>query len=79
MDEVFCAIIADEVLYFKVDAQSLPEFEGAGCAPFKPFADRPLVLQYYAAPAEVFEDGAAFVRWTRLALAAALRSKPRKK
>jgi DNA transformation protein len=74
VDDLFCAIVMDDVLYFKVDAHTRGRFEAAGCAPFKPFADRALMLQYCEAPAEIFEDPAAFRQWAMLARDAALRS-----
>jgi DNA transformation protein len=74
VNDLFCAIVMDDVLYFKVDAHTRGRFEAAGCAPFKPFADRALMLQYCEAPVEVFEDLAAFRLWATLGLEAALRS-----
>ncbi len=48
---VFFALIASDMLYFKVDDSNRPDYEAAGMGPFKPFADRPAyTMQYYEVP-----------------------------
>ncbi len=73
VDGWFCAIVHRGALYFKADQTSRPDFEAMGLQPFKPFADQPMVMSYYDAPAEVFEDQAEMLAWGRKALEAALR------
>ncbi len=75
VDGRFCAIVHRDALYFKADDLSRPEFESKGLQPFKPFANQAMVLSYYDAPAEVFEDDAAMIAWGRRALEAALRNR----
>jgi DNA transformation protein len=74
IDDVFCAIIAYDTLYFKVDDGNRADYEAMGCRPFKPFDDKDMVMSYYEAPAEVVDDRRAIVDWARKALEAAQRS-----
>ena len=71
VDDVFCAIVADDTLYFKVDDSNRADYEALGSGPFKPFADKPMVMSYYEVPAEVMDDRSAIAAWGRKALAAA--------
>lgn len=75
-DGLFFALIADNVLYFKVDDTNRSDFEGAGMAPFEPFGDGK-VMQYYQVPAEVIEDLAVLQPWMEKAVAIARRKKKR--
>lgn len=81
IDGLFCALIADDTLYFKVDDSNRPDFEAAGMRPFKPFPDKPEVMQYYEVPSEVLEDRDDLAPWAQKALAVAQRAamKPKKK
>lgn len=78
-DDVFFAIIADDVLYFKVDDRSWEDFEAAGRKPFKPFRDRPSAMAYYELPEDVLEDPEQLLVWSRNAIEAARRSKQKMK
>ena len=74
VDGVFCAIIAGDTLYFKVDDGNRADFERMGCGPFKPFEDKRMVMSYYEVPAEVIDDYRAIADWGRKAIEAARRS-----
>ena len=63
LDDTFFAILANDVLYLKVDDANRGEFEAAGAAPFKPFADKPHTMSYYEAPAEVMEESGDLCAW----------------
>jgi DNA transformation protein len=69
--DVFFGIVAGDVLYFKVDQTTRDDYEQAGCRPFKPYADRPVTMQYYSVPAAAVEDAAALAQWARRAIAVA--------
>ena len=73
----FCGIIARDVLYLKVDERNRPEYERSGMTPFRPYADRPASMQYYAVPLEVLESPVDLNRWAREAVAAAERAASR--
>lgn len=77
VDDVFIAFISAETLYLKVDAQSLPRFEAAGCEPFVYTAKgrSQVSLNYRSAPADAMESPALMGPWAQLAMQAALRAR----
>lgn len=85
-DELFFAIIADDAVYLKVDDETRGEFEARGLEPFtyEMKDGGGIVMSYYNAPEELFDEEDELKRWTGLALGAAyraakLRKKPKKK
>jgi DNA transformation protein len=76
LDELFIAIVTGERLYLKVDDDTRPSFERAGCEPFSFEArQRRVVLGYWSVPPEAIESPALMAPWARLALQAALRAR----
>lgn len=76
------AIVADDVLYLKVDNDNRNDFIGRRLEPFYyEKQGRQQMISYYQAPEEVFEDADEMCAWAQQAYAAALRSgvKNRKK
>lgn len=79
VDEVFVAIVADEVLYLKADALTAHRFEQAGCRPFLYSGKgREINLGYWTVPDEAMEAPPSMVPWARLALEAAVRARAAK-
>jgi DNA transformation protein len=55
-DEYFFGLIADDVLYLRVDDSNRADYAARGMAQFKPYADRPLLsMNYYEAPVDVLD------------------------
>lgn len=79
-DELFFAIIDDDVLYFKADDLNRDRFTAEGCEPFRyPMKDGCLSeLSYYQAPETALDDQAELLEWARLGLDAALRARAKK-
>jgi len=78
-DGLMFGLVADEVLYLKVDAQNQPAFEEAGSAPFTyEGKGKPVRMSYWECPADVMEDPDAFADWARDAYDAALRGNRKK-
>lgn len=75
--DLFFGIVHDDILYLKVNDQSRNDYVRAGMAPFKPYKDRPMKMQYYQVPAAVVEDAEELCRWARRAFAAATDKKKR--
>jgi DNA transformation protein len=76
VDEVFVALASGDRLYLKVDAQTRPRFEAAGCEPFVyDSAGKQVSLGYWTAPDDAMESPALMLPWTRLAMEAALRAR----
>jgi DNA transformation protein len=72
---LFFAIIADDVLYFKVDDTNRAEYEEAGMEAFKPFPDKPEVMSYYQVPVEVLENRDQLAEWAGKSMNVAMRKK----
>jgi DNA transformation protein len=66
--ERFFALIADDTLYFKVDASTRPDFEARGMGPFRPFGESHGAMQYYQLPEDVLEDPDMLRQWAEKAL-----------
>lgn len=74
VDGLFCALIADDVLYFKGDDENEAAFLAAACPPFTYVKDGVAhSMRYYRVPDEAMDDAEQMVHWARLGLAAALR------
>lgn len=73
-DALFFAIVAGDVLYLKVDDGTRGAYVAAGMPPFKPYADRPVTMQYYAVPPAVLESPPELSRWARKAIDVAARA-----
>jgi DNA transformation protein len=68
-EQLFFALIADDVLYLRADAANRAAFLAQGMAPFRPYATRPhLSMSYYATPAQVLEDAGELTAWARRSL-----------
>jgi DNA transformation protein and related proteins len=78
-DGIFVALVADDRLYLKADAESAPAFAAAGGEPFvfETPAKR-IEMSYWLPPAEALESPALMAPWARLAMAAALRARAAK-
>ncbi len=77
VDGTFFAIVADDVLYFKVDDSNRPDYETAGMGPFRPF-DGDAVMQYYEVPVDVLEDPDDLKQWAGKAVEVAIRASSKK-
>jgi len=79
IDELFAALIAGERLYLKVDTQTRPLFEAAGCEPFiYDSSGKNVSLGYFSAPEEAMESPPLMLPWARHALSAAVRARAAK-
>lgn len=67
----FFALIAADVLYFKVDATTRPRYEAAGSKAFNPFGKG--TMGYYELPADVLENEDELREWMTAAVAVARR------
>ena len=74
INELFCAIIFANNIYFKCDDENEDEFVAAKCAPFTYQKDGATYsLRYYCVPEECLDNALEMERWATLGLAAALR------
>jgi DNA transformation protein len=74
--DLFFALIADDRLYLKADAESRADFLARNLAPFTyPRRGVTASLNYYEAPPEVFDDADSMKAWAEKAIGAARRGK----
>ncbi len=74
--DLFFALVIDEQLYFKVDATTRPTFAAAGLEEWVYLKQgRPVHMNYFRPPEDVFDDEEALRHWGGLALAAAQRAR----
>jgi len=79
-DDCIFAIIVNDRLYFKADATTRGEFEAMGLSPFTYLAcGKPVTMNYFEAPPEVFEEPETMRTWAQKALGAAIRAREAKK
>ena len=72
-DGFFFGVIASDVLYFKVDDETRPDYKKVGARPFQPYGEESSSMSYYEVPADVLEDVDQLRKWARGAVAAAAR------
>ena len=78
-DTMFC-LIADDVLYMKVDEVNRGDFEAAGMPPFEyERGGKTVALSYFEVPLDAMDDSDQLVAWARLAWEAARRAGLRKR
>lgn len=66
--ELAFAMIADDVVYLKVDDTNKDKFIATGSTPLKPFKNNATVLSFYNIPTDVLEDSDKFVVWAKESL-----------
>jgi DNA transformation protein len=76
--DTFFALIADDTVYFKVDASTRRDFEARGMGPFRPFGDDGGTMNYYQLPEDLLEDHDALRPWAEKAVAIARQTKSRR-
>ena len=77
-DDLFFALIDDDMVYLKVDDVTRPDFERLGLRPFQPFGEGSAAMQYYQLPEDLLEDPEALRSWADAAVAVARRAKRKK-
>lgn len=79
-EEFFFGLIADDVLYLRVNDCNRADYIKRGMAPFRPYADRPhLSMSYFEVPADVLENATGLVSWAQRSVAVAMSAPPKTK
>ncbi|WP_380873723.1 competence protein TfoX [Sphingomonas sp. DBB INV C78] len=79
-DGTIFAILGDEELWFKADAESDAIWDEAGCDRFTyQMRDRLESMNYRRAPGDVHDDPDEMRRWAEIAIAAGVRGQAKKK
>ena len=74
------ALVSREVIYLKADAETIPDFEREGLAPFS-YATRDgerKLTSYWRMPERLYDDTEELAVWARLSLSVAHRTLARK-
>lgn len=75
IDRIMFALVAEDSLYFKVDAASRGEFEAAGLEPFRyTKKGKTVEMSYHVAPEDALEDAELLRDWARKGVDAAMRA-----
>ena len=75
-DGVFFALIAEGVLYFKVDETNRKDFERLGSRPFTYFKrGKEITMSYWELPAEIMEDKSELPKWIQQSVWVSLKNK----
>ena len=75
---VMMGLVAEELLYLKVDEKTKPLFSDAGCEPFVYQSKaKQVAMSYWSVPDEAMESSEQMLPWAKLAYAAALRKEKR--
>lgn len=75
-DDIMFALVADEVVFFKVDATSKADFEAAGGEPFVYVKNgQPMTMSYWRVSETCPTDDTDLLRWAHVAHQAAERQK----
>lgn len=72
------ALMDDDALWLKVDADTQPDFEARGMGPFLPFGPGGPSMQYWQLPEDVLEDVDALRLWCDKAIAVARRARKKR-
>lgn len=76
--QTFFALIADDIVYFKTDAETRPGYEAHGMPAFRPHGDDSVVMSYHQVPEHVLEDTDTLRTWAERAIAIA-RAQPKRR
>ncbi|MFV0275905.1 MAG: TfoX/Sxy family protein [Parahaliea sp.] len=75
-DGLMFALVADEALYLKTDAETVNCFTELGLSPFEyDKGDKKVQMSYYAASEAIFDEPEQAKEWADRAFGAALRAK----
>lgn len=79
LDGLMFGLIADNVLYLKVDQETESDFKALGLEPFMfNKKGKEIKMSYYQAPEEALEDGEEMKLWAGKAYSTALRAAAKK-
>ncbi|MEZ6139221.1 MAG: TfoX/Sxy family protein [Zavarzinella sp.] len=72
-------LVADDLVYLKVDDSNRDEYLEAGSHAFQPYPDKPMTMSYYLLPPEVLQNPTILMDWSHRSLAIQLKTKKKKK
>lgn len=81
LDGLMFGLVADDILYFKADAETAPDYEAEGLEPFRYARSdgRVTVMSYWQAPERLLDEPDEIVAWARKAVGTARRAAQKSK
>jgi DNA transformation protein len=81
LDGTIFAVLDDEAVWFKADAESAAVWDAGGCERFTFTGSdgKTEVMNYRRAPSDIYDDAEAMQHWAQLAQAAGLRGNAKKR
>ena len=81
LDGIIFAVLDDEAVWFKADAESAAIWDAAGCERFTFTGSdgKVEVMNYRRAPSDVYDDSEAMQHWAKIAQEAGLRGAAKKR
>lgn len=73
--DLFFALVADDVLYLKVDDETRGAYEERGLSSFRPWGPDGVEMSYREIPADLLEDADALRPWVEDAVEVAARAR----
>ena len=67
-EDLAFAMIANDIVYLKVDDTNKEKYIAAGSTQLKPFKSNATVLSFYNIPCDVLENADEFVKWAKESL-----------
>ncbi len=67
-DSKMFGLIADDVVYLKVDDTNREDFVQAGSSAFKPYPDEVMSMSYFEVPPDVLEESKTLIEWAKRSL-----------
>ena len=74
-DGVMFGLVADDIMYLKVDETNRNQFIKAGSKPFQPYPDKPISMSYYEVPVDILENPSSLAKWAQKSLNIAIKKK----
>lgn len=76
-DDIFFALVVEDILYFKVDDSNRQTYESYGSKPFtyEGKNKKTVAMGYWQVPADILEDHSQLTQWVNQAVLAARRAK----
>jgi DNA transformation protein len=77
-DDLFFALIDDDVVYFKTNDETRRDFEARGMGPFRPLGESGETMKYHQLPDDVLESPELLQAWAERAIGVARQAKSRR-
>jgi DNA transformation protein len=67
-DGTMFGLVANDVLYLKVDDSNRTDYTDLDCGPFKPSPNKATTMSYYEVPPDILESPTEIIDWAKKSL-----------